>query len=250
MIVGILGANYCGSTAMGKVLSTHPDFVTIGEAAILTTPFYKADRAVSAIGCGDCSRKNLPCPVFNPSDFPYDPKTLHQHVVNVTGAKYVVDTSKDVRAFQHYPEGRYILMFKDPDAAIASMEKHYTPPHPVWDPTFPGSLRGDEAAKAWVAKHERMIRFLKKKMFFAVSYRSFSESPAVVMERIAFFLGTDNQFVLEGRGNHHGVSGNHAVSISDEKVMRKEGVPTWKISTPVRESMKSVYNALLSLEKQ
>lgn len=229
-LVGILGANYCGSTVMDMVMNTHPDMVGVGELNLVTEGSFNPKNAVSKIGCEICHYSGNTCPILPKEGFPYQMATVHREIAERAGVDWVVDSSKAARIYRKYEKAKsadgywYFVLIKTPEAAAASYVKHYTPPHPEWAPDFKGSPTGDEIAKTWCNHYKQILDFVKGRQHIVIKYEEFAEDPKSTLTRVSEFLGVQDAFDISGYGDvkygHHRIAGNYAAKTSRKPVQR------------------------------
>lgn len=232
-VLGILGANYCGSTILDMVLNSHPDVVGVGEINFIVDKWFKPQNGVARVGCEACHFKKTKCPLMPIEDFPFRAKDVHRILGQRAGTEWVVDSSKDTRVFEHYEakqsaeEYKYVVLVKKPEAAAASYEKHYRPANPPWAPGAPASPSGDAISHTWCAHYERILDFIQTRSYRVFRFEDFAQNPMSVLEEIASFMGLPMLFdpIHYGDAPDHRIAGNYAVKRDKRPVGYSEG---WK----------------------
>lgn len=183
-VVGILGELYCGSTALGMALNSHPDVSFIGESSQGVKPWYDLHfRRYGKPVCYAC-RGDDPCPVWAPDDIPVETSKVHRTLAERLGVSFVADSSKQPQVFEAYEAANsadryvYVVLIKTPERQLASYRRHQTPNPDAWP-------------RRYGALYDRILRFVSTRRHRIYSYLRFAQEPRAVLDELAELIGVD-----------------------------------------------------------
>lgn len=242
------------------IMNTHPEIVSIGEFSQITDEWANPKTAVMRVGCEECYKKGIRCPILPTDEFPFPLREGHRKASQRAGKPWVCDTSKDARAFEKYEqtgvadEYRYVVLIKKPDAAAASYVKHYTPANPKWNPDAPASPSGDGISSAWCKQYEHVLKFAQHRRdhLRVFKYEELSNTPEVVLEQVADLLGLENQFDFKHYQEHelHQIAGNWSAKTEKRPISYERPKHLAEMSIPAWHRMHEVYHEVLGLRKE
>ena len=147
IVVGIVGASFCGSTVIGRMLSSLPGVIYPGELHWLLDPH---DIPV----CYVCGHN---CPIFNTElERRVTPENIYDEVASAMGGcDVLVSGDKSISHYVRYTRQPdiIILLTRDPMTHVASLARE-----------FESEI---EAAKAWSAWTKETFEFLEENRPFS-----------------------------------------------------------------------------------
>lgn len=248
-VIGILGTSFCGSTALGMALNSHPEIAFIGEAWRATPlghPCVMARRGRPAT-CPTCRNE---CKVWIPAEYPIPLVEMHRRIAGRLGVEALVDTSKMAHVFQQYERAgsadRYIYvgLIKDPMRIAASYRRNKTCRHdPSWGPA--------RTARAYAWSYFQHLTFAESRNYRAIDYVAAMTTPSATVSLIAEEAGLDPDLV-DPVGYRtvplHALGGNTRarkaaapLHVDETWVEFKEDIPPKDLS-----AMQEIYDTLLS----
>lgn len=250
-VIFILGSGHCGSTLLDLLLSTHPDMFGGGEIQNAT----KDQTSMCTCGvpvpaCSVWEKTDLPgklrlhiarakksvikqeidffnpfCPEVKLSNFIEENIAMYQKLLEVSGKKIIVDSSKNpdrVRALLLDPRiDPYVIhLVRDGRANTWSYIKKYKKVYPF--------------LSAWFLKNMK-VELLRREVtvpWLRVHYAQLTEQTKETMDCLASMIGCESEFDIVSFRNyqHHQIACNRMRHKSDNVIVRDM---KWKKEMPV-----------------
>lgn len=211
--VFVVGSPFCGSTAIGNMLNTHPDIFHAGEVDRLKFfgRYHDHDQHLTVNGCNLCEShhpKNI-CPIWN--EYPrIDTQNSHELVsaykklTAKSGKDVILDTSKNADWFAMLWESGLrpcstIVLSRNPFAFAYSHFK--ATGQPIW-----------QGVEVWRNIYNHCLRVVLNRgvPVISVKYSDLIESPSNLFDSILIYLNLSGRIDYNNFFNYacHAVGGN------------------------------------------